>query len=98
MILEVTSIHIQAQSQDLFESAVAKGVADIIQHSKGYLNYALHQQMGEPQHYALHIQWQHLDNHLVDFRQSENFTAWRALISPYFAAPPTTQHYTIVQP
>jgi hypothetical protein len=36
--------------------------------------------------------WETLENHTVDFRGSEDFTAWRALVGPYFAAPPEVEH------
>jgi len=31
--------------------------------------------------------------HTVGFRQSENFTRWRALISPFFDGAPRVEHF-----
>ena len=36
--------------------------------------------------------WETLENHTVDFRGSEDFTAWRGLVGQYFAAPPEVEH------
>ncbi|MDU6242457.1 MAG: antibiotic biosynthesis monooxygenase, partial [Bradyrhizobium sp.] len=40
----------------------------------------------------LMVKWETLENHTVDFRGSENFTEWRGLVGPYFAAPPDVEH------
>jgi hypothetical protein len=36
--------------------------------------------------------WDTLENHTRDFRGSEDFTAWRALVGQYFTAPPEVEH------
>ena len=46
----------------------------------------------KPPRYRLMAQWETLANHTVDFRGSEDFTAWRALVGQYFAAPPEVEH------
>jgi hypothetical protein len=45
-----------------------------------------------PRFFAATLQWQTLENHTVDFRGSENFAEWRALVGQYFAAPPDVEH------
>jgi hypothetical protein len=32
----------------------------------------------------------------VGFRQSELFTQWRAIVGPFFAAPPVVEHFKAV--
>ena len=46
----------------------------------------------EGSRYRLMAKWETLENHTVDFRGSEDFTAWRALVGQYFAAPPEVEH------
>src|SRR5204863_322875 len=46
--------------------------------------------------YLLMIHWDTVENHTVDFRQSPAFQEWRAFVSPYFAAPPVTEHFTLL--
>ena len=36
--------------------------------------------------------WETLENHTVDFRGSEDFAAWRALVGQYFATSPEVEH------
>jgi hypothetical protein len=32
----------------------------------------------------------------VDFRQSAAFQQWRAIVGPFFAAPPSVEHFTLL--
>ncbi len=45
-----------------------------------------------PTRYRLMVRWETLENHTVDFRESADFPAWRALVSEHFAAPPQVEH------
>ena len=42
------------------------------------------------------IWWQTLENHTVDFRGSPAFADWRAIVGPFFAAPPAVEHFETV--
>jgi hypothetical protein len=42
------------------------------------------------------IFWETLENHTVDFRGSPTFSQWRAIVQPFFAAPPQVEHFTLV--
>ena len=46
--------------------------------------------------YLLFVQWETLEDHIVHFRNSENFAEWRRLAGPHFAAPPRVEHYEVV--
>jgi hypothetical protein len=37
-----------------------------------------------------------VENHTVDFRQSPAFQDWRAIVGPFFAGPPTVEHFTML--
>ena len=50
----------------------------------------------QPERYVLQIFWQTLEDHTVGFRQSSAFTEWRALVGPFFAAPPQVEHFELV--
>ncbi len=41
------------------------------------------------------VQWDTLEAHTKGFRESQNFIEWRALLGPYFAAPPEVHHYKL---
>jgi hypothetical protein len=42
------------------------------------------------------IYWDTLENHTVDFRESAAFQDWRALVGPFFAAPPAVEHFNLL--
>jgi heme-degrading monooxygenase HmoA len=77
----------QAGTEKDFEAAVAKA-RPLFLRAKGGKGFELHKSIEKPQRYRLMAQWETLENHTVDFRGSEDFTAWRALVGQYFAAPP----------
>ena len=43
----------------------------------------------------LQIFWDTLEDHTVGFRQSPLFTEWRAIVGPFFAAPPHVEHFEL---
>lgn len=96
MIYEVADIRIQPGQQAAFEEAIQRGVSAVIAHSKGFLGYSVVHSIESPERYLLRICWETLENHTIDFRQSDAFTQWRAIVGPFFAAPPVVEHFNVV--
>ena len=46
-----------------------------------------------PDTLILVVWWQMLEDHTVTFKQSKNFTDWRAVAGHFFARPPVVHHY-----
>jgi heme-degrading monooxygenase HmoA len=95
MVLEHAVIRIRPGAAPGFEDALGRARA-VIAASPGFRSLALHRVVEDPDRYVLLVEWEHLDDHLVGFRQSEAFVRWRALIGPYFAAPPEVDHLVAV--
>src|SRR5262245_11582145 len=91
MILEVADIRIQPGQQAAFDEAIKRRVETVIASAKGFHGYKINKGIESPERYLLQIFWETLENHTVDFRQSEAFTAWRAIVGPYFAQPPQVE-------
>ena len=96
MILEVVDIRIQAGQQSAFEEAIQRGVKTVIAHAKGVKSYTVRPSIETPERYLLQIEWETLENHTVDFRESPAFAEWRAIVGPFFAAPPNVEHFQLV--
>ena len=96
MILELADIRIQPGQNAAFEDAIGRAVRDIISHAKGFQGYKVNKGIECPERYVLQVFWDTLENHTVDFRQSEAFTRWRAIIGPFFASPPVVEHFHLV--
>jgi heme-degrading monooxygenase HmoA len=91
MITEIAQIDVKPGSEKDFEAAVARA-RPLFLRAKGGKGFELHKSIEKPSRYRLMAQWDTLENHTVDFRGSEDFTAWRALVGQYFAAPPEVEH------
>lgn len=91
IVREIAQIEVKAGHEQAFEEAVAKA-APLFQQSRGARTFALERSEEFPQRYRLIIGWETIENHLVDFRGSQQFEAWRALVSEHFAAPPEVEH------
>lgn len=91
MITEIAQIEIKPGSEKDFEAAVSRAQT-IFTRCKGWKSFELHRSVERPSRYRLLIKWETLENHVVDFRESPNFTEWRALVGPFFASPPEVEH------
>lgn len=91
MITEIAQLSIKEGEEANFEAAVAQA-APHFQAAKGYISLNLEKCIENPLRYNLVVQWETLDNHMVDFRNSDGFTQWRALAGPFFAEPPQVIH------
>jgi heme-degrading monooxygenase HmoA len=96
MITEIAQIDVKPGTEKDFEAAVAKA-RPLFLRAKGGKGFELHKSIEKPQRYRLMAKWETLENHTVDFRGSEDFTAWRGLVGQYFAAPPEVEHTETVQ-
>jgi heme-degrading monooxygenase HmoA len=96
MILELADIRITPGKQQEFDIAIQRGLDQVISKAKGFCSYKVSKGVESPERYVLMIYWETLENHTVDFRQSPAFAEWRAIVGPFFAAPPVVEHFTLV--
>ena len=96
MILELADIRIHTGQQAAFDEAIQRGLTTVIQHAKGFRGFKVNKGLESPERYILMIFWDTLEDHTVHFRQSPAFAAWRAIVGPFFAAPPVVEHFTLL--
>jgi heme-degrading monooxygenase HmoA len=96
MILEIADIRIAPGQQAAFEEAIERGLKTVISRAKGVRGYKVNHGIESPERYVLQIFWETLEDHTVAFRQGPLFTEWRAIVGPFFAAPPVVEHFTLV--
>ena len=96
MILELADIRIKPGTQAEFDAAILRGLETVIAAAKGFRGFKVNRGIESPERYVLTIFWETLENHTVDFRQSPAFAQWRAIVGPYFAAPPVVEHFTLL--
>ena len=96
MILEVADIRIQPGQQAAFDEAILRGVRTVISQAQGFRGFKVNKGVESPERYLLMIFWDTLEDHTVHFRQGPLFAQWRAIVGPFFAAPPTVEHFQLL--
>ena len=96
MILEIADIRVTPGKGSEFDAAIQRGVETVVSKSKGFRGYKVNRGIESPDRYVLMIYWETLENHTVDFREGPLFPQWRAIVGPFFAAPPAVEHFQLV--
>lgn len=96
MILELADIRITPGKQAEFDTAIQRGIADVISKAKGYIGHKVQKGIETPERYVLMIYWETLENHMVDFRESPAFAEWRSIVGPHFASAPHVEHFNLL--
>jgi heme-degrading monooxygenase HmoA len=96
MILEIADIRVTPGREAEFEVAIQRGLADVIAHAQGFRGFNVNRGIESPERFVLMIFWDTLEDHTVHFRGGPLFAQWRAIVGPFFAAPPQVEHFTLV--
>ena len=96
MILELADIRIAPGKNAEFEAAIQRGAETVIATAKGFRGYKVNRGVESAERYLLMIYWETLENHTVDFRGGPLFPQWRAIVGPFFAAPPVVEHFDLI--
>ena len=96
MILELADIRIQPGQQAAFDEAIQRAISTVASKAKGFQGFKVNKGIENPERYILQIFWDTLENHTVDFRGSPAFIEWRAIVGPFFAAPPVVEHFDLL--
>ncbi len=91
MIKEIARIDIDPAQSAAFEAAVAQA-EPYFRAADGCRSFALERAIDRPGHYLLVVGWTSVAAHMVDFRGSDGFQAWRALAGPFFKTAPDVFH------
>jgi len=91
MILEMASLEIDPSQAEPFEAAVRQALP-LFARARGCGGAELHRVIERSGGYLLVVKWDTVDDHMVHFRQSDDFQAWRQLAGPFFKSPPQVVH------
>ena len=94
MVLEVADITVLPGTQEEFSAAVREGIR-YVSDTPGFRNARLTRGIESPGRFVLLIEWDSVESHTKNFRESENFTAWRELVGPFFDGAPNVEHAEI---
>lgn len=96
MILELADFRIPPGRQADFEEAIQRGLATVISRAQGFRGAKVNRGIENAERYVLQIFWETLEDHTVHFRGGPLFGEWRAIVGPFFAAPPVVEHFELV--
>lgn len=91
MILEIAHIKVKPGMETEFEASVGKA-AVLFKRAKGCHGMELQRSLEKPSLYRLFVQWEALERHTVDFRNSADFGEWRKLVMHCVESPPDVEH------
>lgn len=95
MVTEHALLPVIAGREDEFETAFGEARA-IIGSMAGCRNVSLSRSIESPSMYLLLVEWEHLDDHMIGFRQSEQYEKWRSLLHHFYEPFPIVEHYQAV--
>jgi heme-degrading monooxygenase HmoA len=95
MVLEVALIDVQEGREDEFAAAYAQA-RPLVASTPGCQSVRMTRGIETPTRFVLLVEWDSVEAHVKNFRETERFPQWRGLIGPYFAAPPLVEHFVDV--
>jgi len=94
MIKELAEIDIKPGHEDEFEAAASRA-AQLFLASKGCHSFNVYRSMEQPSRYRMVVEWETIEDHMIEFRNSDAFLEWRRLAGPCFATTPRVEHLAL---
>ncbi|WP_405910382.1 antibiotic biosynthesis monooxygenase [Streptomyces sp. NBC_00828] len=92
MIVEHAELSVVAGRERDFE-AVFEKAREVLAEADGFRWTELLRCEERPRTFLLLVGWESVEAHTVGFRESKRFQRWRALVGPFFAEPPSVEHF-----
>lgn len=93
MILEQAILQVRQGQEQEFEAAM-QAAQPLIAATPGFIRLELRDCLEHRGKYLLLVWWQRLENHTVDFRQSDRYQRWRAMLHHFYDPFPIVEHYS----
>ena len=95
MVFEKAELHVLAGHEADFEAAVQQAIP-VFKGAPGCHGMELQRVVEVPGKYFLVLQWETVEHHTVQFRNSPAFQEWRRLAGGHFASTPVVEHTSVV--
>jgi heme-degrading monooxygenase HmoA len=92
MVLEVALIDITPGAEAEFAAAYQEA-HPILAGTPGCRSVRMTRGVESPSRFVLLVEWDSVEAHLENFRDSERFIQWRGRIGQFFATPPLVEHF-----
>ncbi|MGH3803477.1 MAG: antibiotic biosynthesis monooxygenase family protein, partial [Pseudonocardiaceae bacterium] len=81
MVLEIAELTITPGQEDDFVAAYRSASA-LLRDTPGFRSARMTRGVESPNRFVLLVEWDDLESHTVNFRQSDRFAQWRTLTRP----------------
>ena len=95
MVLEAVILNIKEGKATEFEKTFLKAQR-IISSINGYKSHELQKCIEKENQYILLVQWESLEAHTVNFRESPEYQEWKKLLHHFYEPFPEVHHYSMV--
>ncbi|MCG7205057.1 antibiotic biosynthesis monooxygenase family protein [Streptomyces arenae] len=92
VVVEHAELTVEAGREQEFQEVFGKA-REVLAGADGFRWAELLSCVERPRVFLLLVGWDSVEAHTAGFRESERFARWRALVGPFFAAPPAVEHY-----
>lgn len=92
MILEAVMLQVKPGQETAYEAAFREA-SPLIAAIPGYISHELQRCIEAQGKYLLLVQWETLEAHTVNFRGSEYYQQWKALLHHFYDPFPTVEHF-----
>lgn len=92
MVLEVATIEVRVGEEEAFIEAYRRGREELVS-TPGLRSARMTRGVESPSKFVLLVEWDSVEAHQVNFRETDRFQRWRAAVGPFFAAPPEVEHF-----
>lgn len=95
MIQEIAMLDVKEEKLEAFEGDFMKA-SKYISSIEGYIKHSLSKCLESENRYFLYVEWETLENHVVGFRESKEYLAWKRILHHYYEPFPVVEHYKLV--
>ncbi|MCB5945245.1 antibiotic biosynthesis monooxygenase [Acidocella sp. KAb 2-4] len=95
MVVEFAEIEVKPGMEQEFIAGVEKSKPAFLR-SAGCYGLHLVRSVESPSKFVLHVRWESVEHHMVNFRAAPEFQEWRGNVAHCFAAPPHVWHGEVV--
>ena len=95
MVLEVAVLNVISGKEKQFENDFAIA-GKYISSIKGYIKHSLSKCIEQESKYILLVEWENLEGHTINFRQSAQYQDWKKLLHHYYDPFPVVEHYETI--
>ncbi|MEK3886362.1 antibiotic biosynthesis monooxygenase family protein [Bacillus sp. FSL K6-3431] len=92
MILEAVILHVKQGAEQEYEEAFS-AASNIISSMSGYKSHELQRCIEIEGKYLLLIRWETLEDHMIGFRESNEYQEWRKQLHHYYDPFPVVEHF-----